>query len=114
MISTSDAGHCQRFSPDPDRKQLTRNAQHAVISSRTGSVPRAGAAASADQQHELPAHVTVLADAVGLGDIGEREGLHRREREAPGLDQLADPGERRYSWLAGLAVPITQRLRASE
>src|SRR5436190_266702 len=51
-------------------------------------------AASADQQHELPAHVTVLADAVRRRDLGEREGLRDREPEAPGLDQLADPGER--------------------
>jgi hypothetical protein len=52
------------------------------------------AAASADQQHELPAHVTVLADAVRLRDLGEWEGLRDREREAPGLDQLADVGDR--------------------
>ena len=32
---------------------------------------------SADQQHELPAHVTVLADAVRLRDLGEREALRR-------------------------------------
>lgn len=51
------------------------------------------AAASADQHHELPAHVTVLADAVRLRDVGEREGLHDREPEAPGRDQLADSGE---------------------
>jgi hypothetical protein len=38
--------------------------------------------------------VTVLADAVRLRDLGEREGLRDREREAPGLDQLADLGER--------------------
>jgi hypothetical protein len=38
--------------------------------------------------------VTVLAGAVRLRDLREREGLRDREREAPGLDQLADPGER--------------------
>ena len=48
----------------------------------------------ADHQYELPAHVTVLADAVRPRDLGEREGLRDREREAPGLDQLADLGER--------------------
>ena len=40
-----------------------------------------------DQQHELPAHVALLADAVRLRDLGEREGLRDRERETPGLDQ---------------------------
>src|SRR5437870_1271838 len=49
---------------------------------------------SADQQHELPAHVALLAHPVRLGNFGEREGLRDREREAPGLDQLADPGDR--------------------
>jgi len=44
------------------------------------------ASASADQQHELPAHVTALAHAVRLRDLGEREGLRDREREAPELD----------------------------
>jgi hypothetical protein len=34
--------------------------------------------------------VTTLADTVRLGNLGEREGLRDREREAPGLDQLAD------------------------
>ena len=48
----------------------------------------------ADHQHELPAHVTVLADAVRLGHLGQRERLRDREREAPGFDQLADLGER--------------------
>jgi hypothetical protein len=38
--------------------------------------------------------VTVLAGAVRRRDLGEREGLRDREREAPGLDQLADLGER--------------------
>jgi hypothetical protein len=52
------------------------------------------ASASADQQHELPAHVTFLADAVRLRDLDEREGLRDLEREAAGLDQLADLSER--------------------
>ena len=34
---------------------------------------------SADQQHELPAHMAVLADAVRLRDLGEREGLRDHE-----------------------------------
>ena len=38
--------------------------------------------------------MTVLADAVRLGDLGEREGLGDRERETSGLDQLADLAER--------------------
>ena len=38
--------------------------------------------------------MTVLADAVRLRDLGEREGPRDREREAPGLDQLADLAER--------------------
>ena len=33
---------------------------------------------SADQQHELPAHVALLADPVRLGDVGEREGPRDR------------------------------------
>jgi len=52
------------------------------------------AAASADEQHDLSAHLAVLADAVRLRDIGEWEGLYDRKREVPGLDQLADLGER--------------------
>ena len=36
----------------------------------------------------------LLAHPVRLGNLGEREGLRDREREAPGLDQLADLGER--------------------
>ena len=50
--------------------------------------------ASADQQHELPAYMTVLADAVRLRDLSEWERLRDRQREAPGLDQLADLGDR--------------------
>src|ERR1700723_1003698 len=71
--------------------------------------------ASADQQHELPAHVTVLADAVRLRDLGEREGLRDREREAPGVDQLADLGER-VDRAAGVpaAEPHPVLLRATE
>src|ERR1700734_3274839 len=38
--------------------------------------------------------MTVFADAVRLRDLREREGLRDRERESPGPDQLADPGER--------------------
>src|SRR6516165_4914045 len=72
-------------------------------------------APSADQQHELAAHATVLADAVRLRDLDEREGLRDREREAPGLDQLADLGER-VDRAAG--VPSAERhsvlLRATE
>src|ERR1700678_952949 len=73
------------------------------------------ATASADQQHELPAHVTVLADAVRLRDLGEREGLHDREREAPGPDQLADLGQR-VDRAAGVpaAEPHPMLLRATE
>ena len=37
--------------------------------------------------------MTVLADAVRLRDLGEREDLRDREREAPRLDQLADLSE---------------------
>jgi hypothetical protein len=37
--------------------------------------------------HELAVEVTVLADAGCLGDLGEREGLRDREREASRLDQ---------------------------
>jgi hypothetical protein len=51
-------------------------------------------AASADQQHDLPANVALLAHPVCLRDLGEREGLRDREREAPGLDQPADLTER--------------------
>ena len=49
---------------------------------------------SAGQQHELPAHVALLAHPVRLGNLGEGEGLRDREREAPGFDQLADLAER--------------------
>ena len=52
------------------------------------------AAASADQQHELSAHLALLAHPVRLGGRREREGPRDRERESPGLDQLADLGER--------------------
>jgi hypothetical protein len=59
--------------------------------------------------------VTVLADAVRLRDLGEREGLRDREREAPGLDQLADLGERVDR---AASVPAAERhpvlLRATE
>jgi hypothetical protein len=51
-------------------------------------------AVSADQQPELPAHVALLAHPVRLGNLGEREGLHDRERAASGLDQLTDLAER--------------------
>ena len=37
-----------------------------------------GGTTSADQQHELPAHVALLADPVRLGDLGEREGPRDR------------------------------------
>ena len=47
--------------------------------SADGRVRHVAAAASAHQQHELPAHVTVLAGAVRLGNLGEREGLRDRE-----------------------------------
>src|SRR5271169_5614606 len=82
------------------------------------SCPRASpgpAYRRADQQHELPAHVTVLADAVRLRDLGEREGLRDREREAPGLDQLADLGEH-VDRAAGVpaAEPHPVLLRATE
>ena len=43
----------------------------------------------AGHQHELPTHVTVLADAVRLRDLGEREGPRDREREAP--DSISSP-----------------------
>ena len=36
--------------------------------------------------------MALLADPVCLGNLGEREGLRDREREAPGLDQVADLG----------------------
>ena len=48
--------------------------------------------------------MAVLADAVRLRDLGEREGLRDREREAPGLDQFADPGDR-VDRAAGLPDP---------
>ena len=59
--------------------------------------------------------MTVLADAVRLRDPGEREGLRDREREAPGLDQLADLGER-VDRAAGVpaAEPHPVLLRATE
>jgi hypothetical protein len=63
---------------------------HSVL----GKVTHGRAAVLADQQHELPAHVALLACPVRLGNLGEREGLRDREPEAPGLDQLADLAER--------------------
>ena len=54
--------------------------------------------------------MTVLADAVRLRDIGEREGLRDWEREAPGLDQLADLGERVDRALGGTTLRVL-RLR---
>ena len=38
--------------------------------------------------------MALLADPVRLGNLGEGEGLRDREREAPGLDQLADLAKR--------------------
>jgi pantetheine-phosphate adenylyltransferase len=37
-----------------------------------------GGIVSADQQHELPAHVALLARPVRLGDLGQRKGLRDR------------------------------------
>jgi hypothetical protein len=51
------------------------------------------ATVSADQQHELPTYVALLAHPVHFGNLREREGMHDREREAPGLDQLADSAQ---------------------
>src|SRR6185437_3307450 len=64
------------------------NGVHLGTGPRRAGSRTVAAAASADQQYELPAHVTVLADAVRLRDLGEREGLRDQEREAPRLDQL--------------------------
>jgi hypothetical protein len=50
--------------------------------------------------------VTVLAGAVRLRDLGEREGLRDREREAPGLISSPIPA-------SGLAVPITRAPRTT-
>src|SRR5215469_13382576 len=58
---------------------------------------------SANQQHELPSHVALLAHPVRLGNLGERKGLRDREPEAPGLDQLADLAER-VDRAAGIAA----------
>jgi hypothetical protein len=73
------------------------------------------ACGKADCQHEFPAQVTVLANTVCLRDLGEREGLRDREGEAPGLDQLADLGER-VDGAAGVpaAEPHPVPLRAGE
>src|SRR6476620_9941595 len=49
---------------------------------------------SSDEQHELSAHVTRLADAMCLRDVGQRECLPHREREPPGLDQVTYLGQR--------------------
>lgn len=46
--------------------------------------------ASAHQQHQFAARVSLFAYAVRLGDLGERERLRDRESEAPCLDQRAD------------------------
>jgi hypothetical protein len=48
-------------------------------------------AASADQQDELPAQVTVLDDAVRRRDLGQREGLRDREREASTISRTSGP-----------------------
>jgi hypothetical protein len=39
-------------------------------------------AASIDEQDELPAQVAVLAESVGLGNVGERKRMGDRERQA--------------------------------
>jgi hypothetical protein len=57
---------------------------------RWASAPVTAEAASVDQQHQLSAHVTLLADAVCVCDIGQRERLPDKEREPPGLNQVAD------------------------
>jgi hypothetical protein len=41
-------------------------------------------------EHELRAHVAMLADAMRLRDIGQWEGLNLLKREAARLDQLPD------------------------
>jgi hypothetical protein len=59
--------------------------------------------------------VALLAHPVRLGHLGEREGLRDREREAPGLDQLADLAERvDRAASVPAAEPHPVLLRASE
>jgi hypothetical protein len=49
--------------------------------------------------------VALFAHPVCLGNLGEREGLRDREREAPGLDQLADLAERMDRAAGSAAAP---------
>src|SRR6185312_5213402 len=107
---------CHQATRLPGRPTPGRfNGVHLGTGPRRAGSRTVAAAASADQQYELPAHVTVLADAVRLRDLGEREGLRDREAEAPGLDQLADPGDR-VDRAAGVpaAEPHPVLLRATE
>ena len=55
---------------------------------------RVAADCSVDQEHELAAHVTSLADAVCLRDLGQRECLPDREREPSGFDLVTDLRQR--------------------
>ena len=59
--------------------------------------------------------MALLAQPVRLGNLGEREGLRDREREAPGLDQLADLAEH-VDGAAGIAAaePHPMLLGAAE
>src|SRR4029077_10285123 len=59
----------------------------------TCRAPRGVQTRSVDHKDELPAHPTLFTDPMRLRDLGEREGLDDRRREATGLDQVADLGE---------------------
>jgi hypothetical protein len=83
-----------------NRNDHRAGGRYAILVSRT-----VAPAASVEQQYELSAYVTLLADAVRLGDLGEREGLRDREREAPGRDQRADLGERVNRAAGGIPPP---------
>lgn len=56
---------------------------------------------SFDQQHGLHARVALLTSPVWIGKLRKREGSRERKREAFGLDQLSDFGER---WLRATGI----------
>ena len=53
---------------------------------RLGHTAPVSPSPSADHQHQPASYVTVLAGAMRLGDLGEREGSVDRKPESPGLD----------------------------
>jgi hypothetical protein len=65
--------------------------------------------ASVDQQHELPAHMITLPDAMRRRNVDEREGLRDRQRKAP--DSISSPVSA-SAWSAQSASALLNPTRA--